>query len=253
MLTGGSFPSPCNAATQSPEKSLATEKIFVDNCKLEMANKNLKIKVLKKDDRNANKGSDLGDKLLSNSFQRYGAGRSILADKDLNIIAGNHAYEKAIEAGITEIIVVPTDGTKLVVVQREDLDLNSKAGRELAIIDNRSAQAGIVFDNIVLNELSTEFSIDLDSLGIELPGADFGGPHFNDDDYDENDAADNSETSYGEGGGTTDAVENIFPLSIVMNKARKLGWEQFKKQHAFKNDQEAFDAIYTFAKQNYGL
>lgn len=209
-----------------------------------MASKGTKISSLKKDKRNANKGTDLGKELVSNSFKKHGAGRSVLADKNMNLIAGNHAFDGALQAGIQEIIIVPTDGTKLVVVQRTDIDINTKAGREMAIADNRTSQANISLDETILQELSNEFDIELEELGIELTSLG-GGPNFNEEDYDGDDASEQMETDFNDGKAPP---ENIFPLSIVLNKAQRLRWEQFKKEQKCKSDQQLFELIYEHAK-----
>jgi hypothetical protein len=94
---------------------------------------------LQKDKRNGNKHTVRGDAAVAESLARYGAGRSILADKNGNIIAGNTTLSN----WEGEIEVIPTDGSKLVVVQRTDLDLESDpAARELAHADNRTNQLG---------------------------------------------------------------------------------------------------------------
>jgi hypothetical protein len=95
------------------------------------------------DTRNANMGSMRGAAAVAESLSRYGAGRSILVDREGRIIAGNTATEQYVANGNEDVIVVPTDGTKLVVVQRTDLDLTEdRAARELAHADNRSNQLG---------------------------------------------------------------------------------------------------------------
>jgi hypothetical protein len=81
-----------------------------------------------------------------NKHTEFGAGRSILVDKGGNIIAGNSTTETAAAIGMEDVIVVPTDGKKLVVVQRTDLKLDSKEGRELALADNMTALKGIEID-----------------------------------------------------------------------------------------------------------
>jgi hypothetical protein len=43
------------------------------------------------DDHNFNKGTDEGKKLMTKSFTEFGAGRSVLIDKDNRIIAGRKA------------------------------------------------------------------------------------------------------------------------------------------------------------------
>lgn len=95
---------------------------------------------------NFNKHTEFGQKLLEDSLRKFGAGRSILVDKDGNIIAGNSTTETAAAIGLEDVIVVPTDGKKLVVVQRTDLALDSPEGRELALADNMTALKGIDLD-----------------------------------------------------------------------------------------------------------
>src|SRR6185437_15463826 len=102
------------------------------------------------DDKNANKGTPKGRKLLRNSLKKLGAGRSIVIDRDGRIIAGNKTIESAKEAGIEELIVVPTDGKKIVAVQRTDISLDEASGRELAIADNRVGELDLKWDAAVL-------------------------------------------------------------------------------------------------------
>ena len=70
----------------------------------------------------------------------------MLVDKDGNIIAGNGVVETAAGIGMDDVVVVQTDGTKLVVVQRTDLELDTPEGRELALADNMTALKGIDID-----------------------------------------------------------------------------------------------------------
>jgi hypothetical protein len=125
-----------------------------------------KLKDLRPDKRNANKGSERGTGMVEQSLREYGAGRSILLDKHGNIIAGNKTAEGAAAIGMDDVIVVQTDGTKLVAVQRTDLDLGKdKAAKELAVADNRAGQVSLNWDTDVLKELSTgPDAIDLDKF-----------------------------------------------------------------------------------------
>jgi hypothetical protein len=94
---------------------------------------------LQQDRRNANSGSVRGEAAVAESLARYGAGRSILVDRNGKIIAGN-TTERNWDG---EIEVVATDGSKLIVVQRTDLDLDTdREARELAHADNRTNQLG---------------------------------------------------------------------------------------------------------------
>jgi len=104
------------------------------------------IQDLKLDKKNANRGTSRGAEMLDRSLADYGAGRSVLVDRQGNIIAGNKTVEAARRAGYKRVMVVPNDGKTLVAVQRTDLDLNSKKARELAIADNRIGEINLDWD-----------------------------------------------------------------------------------------------------------
>lgn len=119
------------------------------------------------DGENFNKHTEFGQKLLEDSLRKFGAGRSILVDKDGNIIAGNSTAETAAAIGMDDVVVVQTDGKKLVVVQRTDLQLDSKEGRELALADNMTALKGIDID---LEKVKEHLGDDLaKAWGMEIP------------------------------------------------------------------------------------
>jgi hypothetical protein len=104
---------------------------------------NIKSTELIADDKNFNKGSENGAEMIRKSFEKFGAGRSILLDKNNRIIAGNKSVEYS---GIEDVLIVESDGTQLIAVKRTDIDLDSPQGREMALADNASAKANIVFD-----------------------------------------------------------------------------------------------------------
>ena len=120
------------------------------------------------DDRNANAGTERGRAMVEESLRRFGAGRSILVDRSGNIIAGNATHEAAIDIGLTDAVIVKTDGTKLVVVQRTDLDLDSPAARALAVADNRTSEVGLNWDPGVLAALAVNEAIDISMLFSDL-------------------------------------------------------------------------------------
>jgi hypothetical protein len=91
--------------------------------------------------------------MIEDSLRQYGAGRSILLDKHGNIVAGNKTVENAAAIGMDDVIVVQSDGTKLVAVQRTDLDLADPRTRQLAIADNRAGQVSLDWDADVLKGL----------------------------------------------------------------------------------------------------
>lgn len=112
----------------------------------------LKITDVKQDDNNFNKGTKRGGIMMRHSIETLGLGRSILLDKDNNIIAGNKTQETARALGFKDVIVVETDGSQVVAVKRTDLSLNSEKGREMALADNKTAQENIDLDYVKMRE-----------------------------------------------------------------------------------------------------
>lgn len=134
-----------------------------------MADEIIDIQELRQDVHNFNKGTEDGQALIEKSFQELGAGRSVLVDKDGQIIAGNKSQKAAIKAGIKKVRVIETDGSELIAVKRTDVSLDSEMGRKLALADNATAKANLVWDEVELNAAATELGIDLEEWGVELP------------------------------------------------------------------------------------
>jgi len=117
------------------------------------------------DKQNANKGTDRGRELLKHSLTELGAGRSILADKHGNIIAGNKTFTEANALGL-KVREIETNGDELVVVKRNDLDLyEGTRARELAYADNRVAELDLDWEASQL-AADLEAGIDLNALGF---------------------------------------------------------------------------------------
>lgn len=127
--------------------------------------KNVKVSELIPDDKNFNKGSEYGSGLIDKSFTKFGAGRSILIDKNNKIIAGNKSTEHYGANGGEDVIVVESDGTKLIAVKRTDIDLDTPQGREMALADNATAKANIVWaEDVIASELGVEVG---ESWGVD--------------------------------------------------------------------------------------
>lgn len=110
---------------------------------------------------NANLGTPRGNQALEKSIQTSGHGRSGLIDKNGKIIGGNKFYEKSGELGAEEVIIIESDGTKPIFVQRVDLDLDEdERARLLAYWDNAVAQQDLSWD-------VTQIAADIDS-GLPL-------------------------------------------------------------------------------------
>jgi DNA modification methylase len=124
------------------------------------------IQELVQDQHNFNKGTAEGEKLMQKSLTELGAGRSILIDKDGNIIAGNKTQKAAIAAGIQKVRVIESDGSELIAVKRTDLSIDSKKGRELALADNVTTQVNLAWDAVELDTIAAQEGIDLDGWGV---------------------------------------------------------------------------------------
>jgi hypothetical protein len=130
--------------------------------------KDAKVTDLIPDDRNLNKGSEYGHRLLESSLRQFGAGRSILIDRNNRIIAGNKTIEEAASIGMENVIIVETTGDNLVAVKRIDIDLDSKTGRELALADNAVGKANLVWDDEMLATVAEEWNIEPADWGVAV-------------------------------------------------------------------------------------
>jgi hypothetical protein len=127
-----------------------------------------KIDSLVPDTLNANKGTEYGQHLIEQSLEKFGAGRSILIDKNNRIIAGNKTIENAGMIGLEDVIIVETTGKQIVAVKRTDIDLNSEQGREMAIADNASAKANISWDAENIAKIQEEWNVDVEAWGVPI-------------------------------------------------------------------------------------
>lgn len=109
---------------------------------------------------------------MEESFSELGAGRSILIDKDGNIIAGNKSQKAAMAAGIKKVRVIETTGDELVAVKRTDISIDSDEGRRLAYLDNRTQQVNLSWDEVELKTYAEDLDIDMEELGFDDPMAD---------------------------------------------------------------------------------
>jgi len=108
------------------------------------------------DPHNANLGTVRGREALDRSLREYGVGRAVLIDRNGCIIAGNKVAAEAKRRNVP-LIVVKTDGSHLVAVQRTDLDLDSDPrARGLAIADNRVGELDLEWDVDMLKQLHAD-------------------------------------------------------------------------------------------------
>lgn len=184
-----------------------------------------KISDLVFDDKNYNKGSQYGESLMDKSLSKFGAGRSVLIDKNNRLIAGNKTTEKFGELGGENVIIVDTDKDTLVAVRRKDIDLDTPEGREFALADNATAKANIVWDVEVL-EADVE-EVKLSEWGVHLNVENPGSENIGSSGEDEGPAG-------------KQYTESKYPLSIVLNKVQMMQFDQVKDELGVSEDTTAF-------------
>ena len=150
---------------QAQKQTKITERIKIKNGRMAAKVKNAKLSDLHQDDRNFNKGTEAGRELIRKSLRELGAGRSLLIDKNNKIIAGNKTHEGAEAVGLDDVIIVETDGSKVVAVKRTDIDIDTKKGREMALADNATVQVDLEWDTEAMQAAAEDFGIDLDEWG----------------------------------------------------------------------------------------
>ena len=112
-----------------------------------------KISDYKPNRRNPNKGTQRGLGMVEDSMREDGAARSIVVAADNTIIAGNHAQEGAVLAGIEDAIEVEVSGDQLVVVKRTDwANADDPGAIRYAYRDNRSTETNLVWEAAQLLE-----------------------------------------------------------------------------------------------------
>jgi DNA modification methylase len=119
------------------------------------------------DPRNANKGTARGTALLERSLEEVGAGRGPVVDAEGIALAGNKTIEAWRKKG-GKVRFVKSDGSELVVIQREDLSLARapRKARELAYLDNRTSQVGLAWDAQIIETDRQAGIVEFEELGI---------------------------------------------------------------------------------------
>lgn len=127
-----------------------------------------KVKDLVPDELNFNKGTLRGRVLLDRSFQKFGAGRSILIDRNNRIIAGNKSAQSALSQGIDDVRIIETSGNELIAVKRTDIDLSSEKGREMALADNMTSKTNFNLDYNNILQAVQDVQLDVESWKIDM-------------------------------------------------------------------------------------
>lgn len=136
--------------------------------------KRIKLSDFNHDDKNFNKHTDSGMDLLDLSVEKVGIIESITVSSDDKVISGN-ARKEIISKRFNESepIVVETDGTRPVILKRTDIKSETKEFFEAAILANTVSKHNINLDLEKIQEVAVEeYQIDVEELGVDLPGFD---------------------------------------------------------------------------------
>lgn len=121
--------------------------------------KQTSITELKPDTKNPNKHTQRGMGMLEDSIQECGFGDSLTVDRNGRIISGNARAEVLVSVGMEDAVIVQSDGTKPIIHQRTDLDLENDPdhrARRLSLQLNRVHEADLEWDAGILAELAQE-------------------------------------------------------------------------------------------------
>lgn len=102
-----------------------------------------------------NNGTNYGNGLIEHSLKKLGCARSIVSDKDGNILCGNDVFLIAKKIGV-KIVTIDTCGDVLICVRRTDISINDTKGKEIALVDNLSQSKNLSWnaDNIIKDIVS---------------------------------------------------------------------------------------------------
>ena len=114
---------------------------------------------IKFDKRNYRLHNDENKRVIKKSLKELGAGRSIVIDKEGEIIAGNGVYEQAKKLGI-KTKIVETDGSELVVVKRTDLATGDDKRKKLALADNAASDTSEWANDLLREDWTPEVLAD---------------------------------------------------------------------------------------------
>ena len=124
--------------------------------------------------KNARRRTIRSASLIAKSIEENGFGRSVLLAADGSLIAGSGTIDGCAEVGIEDVIIVPSDGTKIIAVQRNDIQPGSERAHRLAIADNRTSDLS-EFDPAMVAALADEVDLsdfwrddELDALLAEI-------------------------------------------------------------------------------------
>ena len=107
---------------------------------------------------NPNKHTERGSQMVETSIREVGFADSLTVDRDGVVLSGNQRLETLADIGMTDPIVVKSDGTRPIVHQRVDLKASDPRAKQLAILANRSQELNLEWDPETLTAMGVDLS-----------------------------------------------------------------------------------------------
>ena len=105
--------------------------------------------------------------MVEDSIREVGFADSLTVDKNGIVLSGNQRLETLVGIGMTNPIVIQSDGTRPIVHQRTDLKADDERAKKLAVFANRSQELNLEWDADAL----TAMEIDLSKFWTEAESA----------------------------------------------------------------------------------
>jgi DNA modification methylase len=97
----------------------------------------------------------------------------VFIDKNNRLVGGNKAQKGFKGAGYRKVVIVDSDPDTLVAVRRKDVDLDTKEGREMAMLDNLTTHVNLAWDETEIESISDQVEgFDVGEWGLNLDVAD---------------------------------------------------------------------------------
>lgn len=119
---------------------------------------------IKYDSRNYRIHPENNKRLIEKSLTENGTGRSIVIDKNDEIVCGNGVYEATEKLGLP-VRIIESDGTELIAIKRTDLSTEDARRKALALADNHTSDTSMFDVEVILEDFSPE---DLEAWEVDI-------------------------------------------------------------------------------------
>ena len=101
--------------------------------------------------RSFNLGTSKGMRILKRSIEHLGFCNAVVVERNNKVLIGNKVLKYAVDKH-AKVRIVETQGDELVVIKRKDIDYDTRKAKEIMLVDNLSAEAGLSYDTAYIIE-----------------------------------------------------------------------------------------------------